>query len=267
MMFLKFNPTKTLKWLQKKQERVFKCLKDQYTEQQQRQQRLLDDGKNKKMNHSCALSSSNSSGSTLTCQPTVKGSSSDTFHIPIQPELETVTKSTDSSSSQDPTKGNNEEKLETLALSSSSSLPVGEGIITESRIQQLKLYSIDIVCEYLNEEWTKAFKDHLGWKEPSCTSTPVQQAACTMSTSIATPSNDKTETVHRTVTPIDPFSTQGGQSSSSSSSSSALTKKKIEKSQTAGNKRLAKVKTKGMKSISSFFGAAASQPNSKKAKT
>jgi hypothetical protein len=115
-----------------------------------------------------------------------------------------------------------------------------------------------------------AFKDHLGWKEPSSTSSAMQPTSWIMSTStstsIATPSYDKNKTAHRTVTPIDPFSTQGGQSLSSSSSSSS-TKKKIEKSQTVGNKRLAKVKTKGMKSISSFFGAAASQPNSKKAKT
>jgi hypothetical protein len=246
------------------------CLKDQYTEHQQRQQRLLD-GKNKKMKYSCALPSLNSSGSTLICQPTAKGSSSDTFNIPIQPELETVTKTTDSSSSEESTKGDSQEKLETLELPSSSSLPVVEGIISESRIQQLKSDSIDIVCEYLNDEWTIAFKDHLGWKEPSSTSSAMQQTSSIMSTStstsIATPSYDKNKTVHRTVTPIDPFSTHGGQSSSSSSSSSSSAKKKMASSQTAGNKRLAKVKTKGMKSISSFFGAAASQPNSKKAKT
>lgn len=259
MIFLKFNPTKSLRWLQKKQEVVLKCLTDQHIEQTQTV--------NKKMKSATTTSSSNNNNNASTS--TAKSSSSNTFNIPIQRELETeptntITTTTSSTSSE--TSTNSQSLKQSPSSSSSSSKRGGDssssGIqISESLEKQLKSDSIDIVCSYLNNEWSNAFMDHLGWK-PS-----LSDSTCTTTTSS---SSTMTKSLNRTVTPNDATNPYTNKSSSSSSSSAATfdNQKKNDKTtaQTAGNKRLAKIKTKGMKSISSFFGGGGGGSASKKAK-
>jgi len=259
MIFLKFNPTKALKWLRKKQECVLDCLMSQVIEQQkQKQEHRLQQRKKQK------LSSSSNDATSSTSATTAKASASNTFNIPIQPELESETKpkttTTDAKTTDDAT-------TKASSSSSSSSKEQSPCTISGVRKEQLKADSIEIVCEYLNNDWTKAFMDHLGWKTPSAASESKPTAgavAAAAASGTSTPSNNKSQNhLHRTVTPAagDSFSSSSSFSSNSvqTSSSSSMMKKKAESAQTVANKRLAKVKTKGMKSISSFFGAAPSK--------
>lgn len=153
-----------------------------------------------------------------------KGSISDTFIIPDQKELE---------SSKDATSG-----------SPSSFDPT---CLSEAQKQGLKVECLQIVCNYLNDEWSRAFVDHLGLTVPLSTEPP----------------NGKNG--NQTAVSPDRPSTQDGSGDTSLSSSSLSTKKTAQTAQSAGNKQLAKVKTKGMKSIASFFGGTAKKP-AKKAK-
>ncbi|KAL3944502.1 MAG: hypothetical protein SGBAC_001423 [Bacillariaceae sp.] len=107
-------------------------------------------------------------------------------------------------------------------------------IMSDTDIQRLKLDSAQIINSYLPAEWSKPVLDHLGLTEIEVKATQEVRKPVVSPAASPDKSNDE---------PVKP-------------------KKKVVKAQTIGNKRLAKVNTKGMKSLSSFFGA----PSSKKKK-
>lgn len=103
--------------------------------------------------------------------------------------------------------------------------------LSDTDLQQLKLDSAHIILNYLPSEWSNCLLDHLGLADIHAKATtnkpkPVQNKPVV--------SPDKTTKEQQPV---------------------AKPNKKVVQAQTIGNKRLAKVNTKGMKSLSSFFGA------------
>lgn len=111
----------------------------------------------------------------------------------------------------------------------------------------LKMESLQIICNYLNQDWSKKFIDHLGCTVEEVTSSGTKQ---TRKSSVVSPDVDKTG------------KSSSMQEEEARDSITATKKTVIASTRTAGNKRLAKVSTKGMKSIGSFFGA----PKAKKPK-
>ncbi|CAJ1902355.1 unnamed protein product [Cylindrotheca closterium] len=108
-------------------------------------------------------------------------------------------------------------------------------ILSNADIQMLKLDSAQIISNYLPPEWSKALMDHLGLAETEAKVTQQHQVKRPVVSPTASP--DKPEEIEKP-------------------------KKKVVEAQTIGNKRLAKVSTKGMKSLASFFGG----PTTKKKK-
>lgn len=103
-----------------------------------------------------------------------------------------------------------------------------------SDTKKLKIESIQIVSSYLSDDWAKKLIESLdGITEDAIFSTARKE---TKAASASLPTVEPDET---------PAKTQ-----------------KVDPARTMGNKRLAKVSTKGMKSLSSFFSA----PKSKKTK-
>lgn len=101
--------------------------------------------------------------------------------------------------------------------------------MSENDLEQLKLDGAHILSNYLPSEWSKSLLDHLGLTQvdTKATTKPAQPAKAVVS-----PDKKQEEEQPKP-------------------------KKKVVEAQTIGNKRLAKVNTKGMKSLSSFFGAPA----------
>jgi hypothetical protein len=97
--------------------------------------------------------------------------------------------------------------------------------------KKLKIDSIQIVCSYISDEWSKEFIQSLGMDEET-----VLEANSAKKVKPSYHSTKYAKVVEDTP-------------------KERTKAKKVEESRTMGNKRLAKVNTKGMKSLSNFFGA------------
>ena len=107
-----------------------------------------------------------------------------------------------------------------------------------SQEMQVKQYALDLVCQYINEEWRSKFCLHLGLELDTGKKRQPN-----------TPENKRSWESYATTGTITPEDKQ------------ELKKQKTSAAQTAGLKKLAKVSTKGMKSLASFFGAAKKTTN------
>jgi hypothetical protein len=106
----------------------------------------------------------------------------------------------------------------------------------------LKMESFQIICNYLNETWSKKFIEHVG-----STMEQVTNSAKTTRKSSSIVSNDNGMDSKGTV--------EEDSTNESLAKKAAANKKTIAAARTVGNKRLAKINKKGMRSIGSFFGA------------
>jgi hypothetical protein len=106
----------------------------------------------------------------------------------------------------------------------------------------LKIESFQIICNYLNETWSKKFIEHLGY-----TMEQVTNSAKTTRKSSSIVSNDIGTGSKGTI--------EEDSTNESLTKKAAANQKTISAARTVGNKRLAKVNKKGMRSIGSFFGA------------
>jgi hypothetical protein len=104
----------------------------------------------------------------------------------------------------------------------------------------LKEESVSVVCEYLSEEWQKKLRNHFG-----------MQAFAEKTTNKRPRSSWESNPGQDDANQLLAF-TMGSAGSSSSKEEDV---KKKDPAKSAGLKRLAKVNTKGMKSLSNFFGA------------
>ncbi|KAL3916362.1 MAG: hypothetical protein SGARI_007972 [Bacillariaceae sp.] len=154
---------------------------------------------------------------------------------------------------------------ETGGESETSSGSSGSPAVVLSDTKALKLQSIQIVCNYLTEAWANKLVGHLGVtmdQVQNKVSKTKPAASRTDNTTTTTPSNNTAAAA-----PTSGYSIQQvvetENADAAARAKAAADKKALESYRTAGNKRLAKVNTKGMKSIASFFGGA---PKSKKAK-
>ena len=111
----------------------------------------------------------------------------------------------------------------------------------------LRMQSLQIICNYLNQDWSKKFVEHLGCTMEEVTNSGTKQ---TRKSSVVSPEVDKSR------------KSISMQQEEARNTVTANKKKVIASTRTVGNKRLAKVSTKGMRSIGSFFGA----PKAKKPK-
>jgi len=107
----------------------------------------------------------------------------------------------------------------------------------------LTIESLQIICNYLNQSWSKKFVEHIGYAMDEITNTTKPKAT---TREISNESKGSTPAV---LTEDD--------LNGSSAKKAAANRNEREAARTTGNKRLAKVNTKGMKSIGSFFGVAA----------
>lgn len=194
--YLKFNVEKTLKWLQKKQERLFESL-------------IIQDQRNRKAK-GIKYASFNNNRTGVT-----GGSMSANFNLP--PQASRLVAATSC----------NEDKNSSAAELSNNT-------------KAIKTESIQIMCNYLNQDWSKKFIEYLG---------------CTMEVISTTNPTNKAAGVSNNVV-SNAVIQQNIDDDISSKKIAEAKKKTIAETRTMGNKRLAKVSTKGMKSMSSFFGAA-----------
>lgn len=213
-IYFRFDATKALQFLKRKQERVLECLIRQDQIEQRRKDKLYE----------LSFNQYNSG----------RASTSDNF-----------TSTPSKSESDENETGENDQ-------SNASSSPA----VVISDTKALKLQSIQILCSYLSETWLEKFVEHLG-----VTMDQVQNKPSKVSAKNDTSSNSST-------TPAAGYSIQKvieteNAEAATNAARVAAEKKTLESYRTPGNKRLAKVSTKGMKSIASFFGGA---PKSKKAK-
>ncbi len=217
--YFRFDPPKALRWLQRKQERVLQSL------MQQTKERKLISAERYNNN---PVHNDSSRGLTKTVNSNHSGAVSDTFYMPEEDPMSTPP-SPDGGADND------------------------SSAISPSESEQLKLESVQILCSYLNEEWTKEFAHHLGL-------TMTQVTTGNLASSSSSKENKKDhDSANRTAkSSTTPVVNVGRSNSNSNTAQTRLTSAY----RTIGNKRLEQVKTKGMKPISSFFGA----PKAKKAK-
>ena len=164
--------------------------------------------------------------------------------------------SKNANSTSTPSKDENGDKKENNNGSSSPAVVISD-------TKALKLQSIQIVSNYLTEAWSAKFVETLG--------VTMDQVRNKTPNKSNTKSNDNADTTASTTPAAEGFTIQrvvetdttSLEATNKAATKAAADKKAIESYRTPGNKRLAKVNTKGMKSIASFFGAA---PKSKKAK-
>ena len=138
-----------------------------------------------------------------------------------------------------------------------------------SNVTELKIESIQIICNYLSEEWRKVFIESFDGD--------VIESSVLGTTSTATSNGTKNDSS------ANPYQTDSGMNTANSSSSSNTSsssfkkyvdqkkqdmdrqktaesikkKKEVMQPRSIANKRLATISTKGMKSLGSFFGAKA----------
>ena len=116
--------------------------------------------------------------------------------------------------------------------------------LTPTELIAAKQASVDIVCEYLSTEWQTKLRSHL--QVPVETTTTTTNSNHKKRPWQANPGqNDANDLLQFTM----------GTAVTLQDTNDSNKNNKMEPAQTAGFKRLAKVNTKGMKSLSSFFGA------------
>lgn len=188
-LFFKFSVDKTLKWLQKKQERVLETLVGQHQRRQDRDDSIASKKRDQ-----------------------MGGSISANFNFGNSNPVVTSAQENNNTKSQS--------KPDTNAL---------------------KVESLQIICNYLDQMWSKKFVEHVGFTLEEITSTKTAKKSSDVSK-------------HNTTCGKGSY----GDDKTTGSSPKNVTppnKKAVSIARTVGNKRLAKLNTKGMKSIGSFFGA------------
>lgn len=186
-LYFKFDVDKTLKWLQKKQERVLESL----LSQNQRRR------KSKEKNSDTSKDDDRAGGSV---------SANFNFGKPglVAAPLQEISKTA-----------------------------------SQSDMNALKIGSFQIICNYLNETWSKKFIEYLGYTiEQVTSSTKTMRKSSIVS-------NDNNMGDEGTV--------KEDNMKGSYTKKSTANQKAMAASRTVGNKRLAKLSTKGVRSIGSFF--------------
>ena len=206
-LYFKFSEDRALKWLQKKQERLLESLVGQA------QRREEVNGKK------------NSNG--IDFDDPLGGSVSSNFNFGSKPVAATTPVATAS-----PTQQENS-KTTTTTISSHNKQ-------SDDDAKLLKMDSLQIICNYLNEGWSKKFMEHLGHAIEEVTTSGIKQSR---NSSVVSPDIGKNGRNN--------FEQEEEAKNSIAANKNAVSAS----SRTVGNKRLAKVSTKGMKSIGSFFGA------------
>lgn len=258
--YFRFDPSKALHWLQRKQERVLQCLIQQTRDRKRASAERYTHSTVRNNNNNNDVDSNGIHGrqTKITTNANHGGAVSDTFYMPEEDPMATLP------SSLDGTGGTTTDSGGSGNISSSRSCYD----VSHAEMEQLKAESVQILCSYLNEGWVKEFVHHLG-----LTTTQVTNGTLTSSPPSSLPTSSSPSTSHkenkqdhhsntsRTSTPnIDPTGNVGRNNNSNIATAHT---KPMSISRTVGNKRLEKVKTKGMKPISSFFGGG---PTAKKAK-
>jgi hypothetical protein len=215
--YYKFNIDKSLKFLERKQNRLLEYLIRQDQQAQQQKRKMEETSTNKDQ------------------------SISDNFYMPDDIEEVKTTVSTPQSN-----KSGTSSTLITVSP---------ETYISDT--ETLKIESIQIICNYLSTGWSTKFMEHMGVTKEQIYGTSATKTASTASnTAAATTTDPLYGNVQRVV--------ETNKSTTASSSETTIKKSVVvESARTAGNKRLSKCNTKGMSSISSFFGVAAANKNKK----
>jgi hypothetical protein len=131
-------------------------------------------------------------------------------------------------------------------------------ILSQKEEESLRAGSLQLICDYIPADWRQKLTDELGmteadWKGKSKTSSASDEghAAGEKRSRASWEGNHGQEDADALLA-----YTMGTNNTSDKSSDAAADKKGTKNAQSAGLKRLAKVNTKGMKSLSSFFGGA-----------
>jgi hypothetical protein len=112
----------------------------------------------------------------------------------------------------------------------------------------LKEESVSVVCEYLSDQWQKKVRDHFGIIPEMLSEKQRTKHKRPRSSWESNPGQDDANQLLA-------FTMGSSVGSTTFSSKEDEVKKMRESGKSAGLKRLAKVNTKGMKSLSTFFGA------------
>jgi hypothetical protein len=219
--YLRFDVNKTLKWLQRKHERLWQCLirQDQYEQQQQRQANSVNHLKN-------------------------GNNDDDYFYMPVEDETNHPTTPSQV--------GHNQNDSSSTTTNNNNDSP----LVVLSDTQALKIQSLQILCNYLTKAWAQKLVDYLGFSmdqiyphkqrhnQINKSQASNNDSPNNMVTSVAVAS-DIGYTIQRVI--------EEGVISDAVMEKKELLRKQTESLPTLAHKRLAKVNTKGMKSITSFF--------------
>ncbi len=121
----------------------------------------------------------------------------------------------------------------------STASPAQKETSNSDNAHSLKMESFQIICNYLNKDWSTKFMEHMRVTMEEVTSSGTKQ---TCTPSVISPDSDKVRNFNAS-------------QENENKRPSSVKKPLAVSSRTMGNKRLAKVSTKGMRSIGSFFGA------------
>ena len=190
--FFKFSKTKTLKWLEKKQQAIYQVLRKQLLEQQE------------------------------SCQ---SGEKSGAFASGFNLSSETSTAGTNAA---DNSKNNDDSS---------------EPKLSSEQLQQVKQEGIQVVCNYLNEQWQTEFLNHLDITKRAAFEEEEQykKPKSSVTSSTATPKATVDATAYFTTAMVTPAA---GEEFKTKAPPPKLS---------FGQKQLAKVNKKGMKNMTSFF--------------
>lgn len=141
------------------------------------------------------------------------GSSSSTFYIPEDPMVATPT----------------------------ASQTRKDGVIPQKTLQNLRLESLQVVCNYLSDEWTT--------KLLSSMETSQDQVFASHQTTKALVATTCEDGASKNI-----YQNNNSTAHSTSSSTTTPKQKKVEPARSVANKRLEKINKRGMSSLASFFG-------------
>lgn len=128
-----------------------------------------------------------------------------------------------------------------MAATPSTSQTTKDGVISHGTLQQLKFDSLQIVCNYLSDEWTTKLLVTMELSHDQVFAPPQSQKATT------TNGGDTSKNIYE--------KSLGAPVSSSTTPAKITPKpKKAEPARSVANKRLEKVNKRGMSSLASFFG-------------
>jgi hypothetical protein len=222
--YYKFNIDKSLKFLERKQNRLLEYLIHQDQKAQQQKRKMEETSTNKDQ------------------------SISDNFYMPDDIEEVTMTVSTPQSNKS----------------GTSSTLITVSPETYMSDTETLKIESIQIICNYLSTGWSTKFMEHMGVTKEQIYGTSATKKASTASNTAAAAAAAATTTTTDPLYGNVQRVVETDKSTTASSSESTIKKSAVvESARTAGNKRLSKCNTKRMSSISSFFGVRAANKNKK----